>query len=328
MASNDTSTLIAVGGLVVGLLGLVVQVLALPRQPAGGTAPPRRSLGSAILGAVLPFVLIAAALIYLGGTYMVPSPFSQSALKRIQYRKTITIGVNYNAGPFGRQASEAADPEGFDVAIGRAIAGAMDVKPVWKRANAAERRTDAYLRGNDIDLVISILSINVADGRQEVLAFSDPYYLSGQRILTLKDSDIRDSRDLAGRRVCIVTVGRTATLANLTRTIPSALTVRRDNIEQCVTDLRQGRVDAISSDEWLLLRVMQEQPDTPLELRGRPLTKDVFGIGVRKSLNGYGELLAAVNSALQHVEDDGGWTNAYNANIRPFTHEDGQPPAG
>jgi ABC-type amino acid transport substrate-binding protein len=236
--------------------------------------------------------------------------------------------VNYNAGPFGRQASEAADPEGFDVAIGRAIASAMDVKPVWKRANAAERRTDAYLRGNDIDLVISILSINVADGRQDVLAFSDPYYLSGQRILTLRDSDISDSRDLAGRRVCIVTVGRTATLANLTRTIPSAVTVRRDNIEQCVTDLRQGRVDAISSDEWLLLRVMQEQPDAPLELRGRPLTKDVFGIGVRKGLSGYGELLAAVNAALERIEDDGGWTTAYNASIRPYTHEDGQPPAG
>jgi hypothetical protein len=88
MASNDTSTLIAVGSLVVAVLGLVVQVLALPRQPASGTAPPRRSVGSAIVGAVLPIVVIAAALIYLGGRYIVPSPFSQSALASSTRRRS------------------------------------------------------------------------------------------------------------------------------------------------------------------------------------------------------------------------------------------------
>jgi len=128
--------------------------------------------------------------------------------------------------------------------------------------------------------------------------------------------------------VCVVPVGRTATLANLTRTIPSAVTVRRASIDAWVTDLRRATVDAISSDEWLLLQVMQEHPDAPLKLQRPPLTKDVFGIGVRKSLTGYGELLAAVNSALQHLKDDGSWTSAYNANLRPYTHEDAEPPAG
>lgn len=51
-----------------------------------------------------------------------------------------------------------------------------------------------------------------------------------------------------------------------------------------------GSIDAISSDEYITLRMVRGREDR-LGLKAEPLTTDSYGIAVRKDIKGYPDLL-------------------------------------
>ena len=153
----------------------------------------------------------------------------------------------------------------------------------------------------------------VEEARKQLVDFAGPYYVAGQDILARKD-DIRNGRirgvaDANGRRVCSVT-GSTS-LANLRAAAPQADTsITADKYSECFEALKQGRVDAMTTDDVILLGLAQGHPE--FALTGNPFHTEPYGIGVKK---GDFEARLLVNRVLQSMFDDGRWAEAFRTTV-------------
>ena len=93
-------------------------------------------------------------------------------------------------------------PVGFDVEIGKIIAGALGIAPEdieWVETVSANR--EPFIENGQVDIVVATYTIN--DKRKEVVDFAGPYFEAGQSILVLEDNDtIKSEDDLVGQPVC------------------------------------------------------------------------------------------------------------------------------
>ena len=117
---------------------------------------------------------------------------------------TITIGTKFDQPLFGLVGPSGV-PEGFDVEIGKIIAGQLGIAEEdieWVESVSANR--EPFIQNGEVDIVIATYTIN--DKRKEVVSFAGPYYMAGQSILVLADNeDIESEDDLVGQPVCSVT---------------------------------------------------------------------------------------------------------------------------
>ena len=308
--------------LLIPVLALLVQAASWVRPFQAGTSPwnTLSSRGRTIL--VATFVVLALYSVFFAMRYVIPSPVSKSPIDHIKRRNEIVIGVSYNAFPFGHKPSDTDPVQGFDVDIGKEIAKAIfgDFgRARFVRVEGNNRFSPEFLQKNGVDIVISTMSINVlTDDRHKTMAFSEPYYTAGQRIVAPKDSAIFDVSDLAGKYVCVHEDENNANLRGAARDVNSIPV--KNTKRECLGDLQNRTIDAISSDEWVSLSIIKEDPN--LELKGPPLTKDPYGIAVRKDTNNYWGLLNFINAELTKMKSDGRWEGIYNTHIRPLSHED------
>ncbi|WP_250444529.1 glutamate ABC transporter substrate-binding protein [Actinotalea sp. C106] len=216
---------------------------------------------------------------------------------------SITIGTKFDQPLFGLVGPNGV-PEGFDVEIATMISeklgiAAEDIE--WVETISANRET--FITSDQVDLVVATYTIN--DERKEEISFAGPYYEAGQSILTLADNEeIQGPDDLAGARVC--TVSGSTPEANLLETFPDAEVVPFGAYSECLEPLRNGQVDAVSTDNVILAGFAAESDD--LEVRGEPFTEEPYGIGLAKDDD---EFRDWINDALEEMYEDGSWTEAW-----------------
>ena len=100
-------------------------------------------------------------------------------------------------------------------------------------------------------------------------------------------------------------------MLNLQRAAPKAdISVLRDKYSQCFEELRAGNVDAMTTDDVILLGLSQK--DSDFALSGNPFRTEPYGVGIAK---GDGDLRTFVNDALQAMIDDGEWAAAFRRTI-------------
>ena len=125
-----------------------------------------------------------------------------STLARLADAGAIRIGTKYDQPGLGNIDLETDEPEGFDVEIGKIVAGKLGIEPdgiEWIETVSANR--EAFITGDRVDLVIATYAIN--DERKQEIDFAGPYYVAGQDLLVGQDDDsINGPDDLAGKRVC------------------------------------------------------------------------------------------------------------------------------
>ena len=93
---------------------------------------------------------------------------------------TITIGTKFDQPLFGLM-SPSGTPEGFDVEIGKIIAGKLGIDPgniEWVETVSANR--EPFIESGQVDMVVATYTIN--DKRKEIVSFAGPYYNAGQAI--------------------------------------------------------------------------------------------------------------------------------------------------
>lgn len=215
----------------------------------------------------------------------------------------ITIGTKFDQPLFGLVGPDG-NPEGFDVEIGKIIAGALGIPEdgiTWTETISANR--ESFIESNQVDVVIATYTIN--DERKEVVSFAGPYYEAGQSILTLADNeDIQSEEDLAGKKVC--TVAGSTPEANLLENFPDTEVVPFGAYSDCLEPLRGGQVDAISTDNVILAGFAAEDP--AFEVRGEPFTAEPYGIGLALDDT---EFRNWINDTLEASFEDGTWTTAW-----------------
>ena len=118
------------------------------------------------------------------------------------------------------------------------------------------------------------------------------------------DSRARSLVDLGGRRVCATP--RSTTLKRIaddpSHPIPVVVPQRTD----CLVALQQGKVDAIASDDAILLGFREQDPNT--KLIGPRLEDEPYGMAIDKR---HPEFVRYVNGVLARMRADGTWQRIY-----------------
>lgn len=241
-----------------------------------------------------------------------------STMANIVQRGKITIGVKYDVPLFGLLDPATRKVDGFDVAIGKAIAaelGLQENQIEFVEAISANRIP--YLQEDKADLVISTMTIN-ADRKQQI-EFSRPYYLAGQSILVKKDNTtIKGVADLNGKKVCSAQGSTSET--NVKTQAPQAELLSLQTYSACVSSLKDGRVDAVSTDDIILAGFAAADKD--LKLTGPNFTTEAYGIGIKK---GKTDMAAFIDDLLNRMLADGRWEKLYNQYLG---NVEGLPKAG
>ena len=219
----------------------------------------------------------------------------------------IRIGVKEDQPGLGYYDAASGERSGFDIEIARWMAASLGVaadKIDFKAIPSANR--ESALSNGDVDLYVGTYSIT--DKRKALVNFAGPYFITGQGLLVAKDNtDITSEKDLAGKKVCSAT-GSTP-IQNIRENFPEATPVEFDIYSKCVDALKSGTVDAVTTDQAILLGFASQEPDK-LKVVGEPFTTEKYGIGLP-----LGD--TALQDFLNTTLTDGGatWTKIFDATL-------------
>ena len=219
---------------------------------------------------------------------------------------TITIGTKFDQPLFGLM-SPGGTPEGFDVEMGKMIAGELGIDPgniKWVETVSANR--EPFIESGTVDMVVATYTIN--DKRKEKVSFAGPYYNAGQALMTLSSTnDITTPDDLAGKNVCSVEGSTPA--ANIAENYPEANLVLFGAYTDCLEPLRNGEVDAVTTDNVILAGYVAES-NGEFKVVGEPFTEEPYGIGLALDDT---EFRMWINDVLEASFADGRWLAAWQA---------------
>jgi polar amino acid transport system substrate-binding protein len=294
------------GAIVAGLALLAVLAgcaAAPPPAPGGGFAAPRP------LGVHDPAVVESAAagvpttcdpFASLRPPASMPSPGQMpdgTAMARIAARGRLVVGVDQNTYLFGYRNPATGQIEGFDVDIAREVARAIFGDPgrIQLIAITSAQRIP-FVNDGTVDLVARTMTINCA--RLQQVNFSTVYYEAGQRVLVNRTSTARGIGDLGGKKVCAA-AGSTS-IQNIQTADAKPVAVSVQDWTDCLVLLQQGQVEAISTDDTILLGMAQQDPNT--QLVGPRFTSEPYGLAIAKSSP---EFVRFVNGVLDRMRADG-----------------------
>jgi len=245
-----------------------------------------------------------------------------STMARLAEAGSIRIGTKFDQPGLGNINLETDEPEGFDVEIGKIIAGKLGIDPdeiEWVETVSANR--ESFIANARVDLVIATYTIN--DKRKEQIDFAGPYYVAGQDLLVAKDDESITGPDtLAGKRVCAAT-GSTP-IQNIRTNYPDAEAVEFDTYTECVDQLEAGQIDAVSTDDIILAGYAADPKyEGKFKVVGKPFSQEPYGIGLKKGDNDFRTFL---NDTLEEIYEDGTWEKAFDATLGSSGVEAPEPP--
>jgi glutamate transport system substrate-binding protein len=224
---------------------------------------------------------------------------------KIKARGKVVIGVKEDQPGLGFKDPTTGKYSGFDVEIANLVAAKLGFKPeqIEYKAVASAGR-EAAIANSNVDYYVGTYTINAK--RKEQISFAGPYFTAGQDLLVRKDNtDITSKDTLKGKKVCSVT-GSTP----IQRVREQALTdqiVELQTYSQCVTQLDQKLVDAVTTDDAILKGYAAAEPDK-FKVVGKTFSSEPYGIGLPKDDKAFKD---KVTSILQTALDDGTWQKIY-----------------
>jgi len=215
----------------------------------------------------------------------------------------LVIGVKYDQPALGLKTGNGV--EGFDVDVATYIAGKLGVKPdsiTWKEARSANRET--FLQNGTVDMVIATYSIT--DARKPKVSYGGPYVVTHQDMMVRSDDNsIKSLQDLKGKKICAVSGSNSwkniTEGTNKLNAKVAATTVPAQGYEECITKLKGGAVDVVSTDATILAGFVKRE-GTALKVVNAPFTDEKYGVGLKK---GDKKGCDAVNSAIKQMYADG-----------------------
>ncbi|GMA27108.1 glutamate ABC transporter substrate-binding protein [Arenivirga flava] len=224
---------------------------------------------------------------------------------------TIRIGTKFDQPLFGLDDGTG-NPQGFDVEIGKIIAGELGIEPgdiEWVLTESVNR--EPFIENGEVDIVIATYTIN--DTRKEVVSFAGPYYEAGQALLVPEGNPegITGPEDLEGKPVC--TVGGSTSEQNILEY--GADVTALNGYADCLDPLRNGQVVALTTDNVILSGYVDQNPgefqlvadedDNPVLF-----TEEPYGIGLALDDTDFREW---INDVLEASYEDGRWDAAWEA---------------
>ncbi|MFE0044077.1 glutamate ABC transporter substrate-binding protein [Streptomyces albireticuli] len=293
-----------------------------PGGPRG--AGPRRTHRRATVLALAGLALLAAACGRAGSppvkgpqpdqlpVYRVATGFELTdspTWRAAKSRGHLVVGAKEDQPYLGEKDPASGVYSGFDIEIARMMSASLGFAPktiAFRTIASANRET--ALQNGQIDYYVGTYTIN--DLRKRQVGFAGPYYIAGQSLLVRTDeTDINGPQDLAGKKVC--SAAGSTPLQRIQRDYPKAIAVAYDTYSICVDNLLSFQVDAVTTDDTILMGFAAKAPDE-LRIAGKPFSKEPYGIGVPR---GDTALRFALDDAVEAHEKNGDWKKAYDATL-------------
>ncbi|GAA2095304.1 glutamate ABC transporter substrate-binding protein [Streptomyces albiaxialis] len=235
---------------------------------------------------------------------------SSPTWRSAERRGHLTIGVKEDQPGMGEMNPATGEYSGFDIEIARMLAASLGFDPekdIQYKAIASANRETA-LQNGQIDFYVGTYTIN--DGRKKLVGFAGPYYIAGQKLLVRTgEKDLRGPKDMAGRKICSA-VGSTP-LQRIQSDYPKATAVAYDSYAICVDNLLNDQVDAVTTDDTILLGYASKDP-AQLKVVGKAFSTEPYGVGVPKPDKA---LARALDKAITARQKNGDWKRAYDATL-------------
>jgi len=229
--------------------------------------------------------------------------------KRARKRGHFTVGAKEDQPYLGEKDPATGTYSGFDIEIAKMMSASLGFAPKTIRFRTiASANRETALQNGQIDYYVGTYTIN--DMRKKLVGFAGPYYMAGQSLLVRADEhDIHGPQDLAGKRVC--SAAGSTPYQRIKDDYPKAQLVAYDTYSVCVDNLLTYQVDAVTTDDAILIGYAAKVPDQ-LKVVGKPFSKEPYGIGVP---HGDNALRFALDDALEAREKNGDWKKAYEATL-------------
>jgi glutamate transport system substrate-binding protein len=242
--------------------------------------------------------------------------------------KQINIGIKTDEPGLGYREPDGTYT-GLDVDVARYVAKGLGFPPQdinWVPLVSQDRET--YLNDGKVDMVVASYSMvtyrtpsNGAD-----IVFAGPYLTVHQDVLVrASDHRIKTERDLRSATVCSVIDSTSA--RRLTKRFGQDWAVR--NLEQepsysdCVALLRQGKVEAVTTDNDILLGYAQGS-EPPLRVLGFRFPAEQYGIGLSQANHA---VCPRINRILAQMIRRGAWQKYVRVDFGSYAPEfDSRPP--
>jgi glutamate transport system substrate-binding protein len=190
----------------------------------------------------------------------------------------VSVGIMTDVPSVAYQDPLTNQRSGFDVDLYRWIGDNSSPKfrPTEIDVNIENRET--VLRERRVSFIVS--SYSIADFREPLVDFAGPYLTTQQGVLMRKADNltIRGPQDLAGKNVC-APLGSTS--ARQLKAIRGVIVTELVGLGECVKQLSDGNVQAVSADQLLLQGYARRDPllEVPTTLRFGALER--WGIGLQ-----------------------------------------------
>jgi glutamate transport system substrate-binding protein len=240
-----------------------------------------------------------------------------SRMKELADSGSVKIGVKFDQPGIGFKGATDKIPKGFDPEIGKLLAASLGIKPedvTWTETISANR--EPFLQKGQVDLVIA--SYSITDERRKVVGQAGPYYVTGQQLLVKKDSDISTIDDVKGKEVCSVTGSTSLEQIEAKGATPRGF----DTYSECVDQVLNGTVDAMTTDGAILMGYAAENPDQ-LKVAVDPFSEERYGVGY--SLD-HPEMCQWIVDTIKKAQDDGDWAKAFEATLGKSGVDTPDPP--
>ena len=233
----------------------------------------------------------------------------------------IVIGTKYDQPGFGLKNPDGT-MTGFDVDVARYVAKELGYEAdqiEWKESPSAQRET--LIANDQVRYIVATYSIT--DKRKEKVSFAGPYLLTGQSLLVRADNtDITGAESLQNnKKLCSVSGSTPA--QRIKDKYPGVQLQQYDTYSACVEALRNGAIDAVTTDEVILAGYAAQSPGV-FKIAGAPFSEERYGIGLKK---GDTELCTKISDALKKMEAEGAWQAAFEKNLGPAGVATPPPPA-
>jgi polar amino acid transport system substrate-binding protein len=220
-----------------------------------------------------------------------------SATSRIAHAQTLRWGADIESGaPFSYKDPK--DPSkviGFEAEIVQALADELGMELQFHQ-NSWEGLVEGLKRG-DYDIVVN--GLEITPDREQVVNFSQPYYLTAE-VLTVRKSDdsINKLEDTEGKRVGTLAASLAQRILG-EQPFPITMVTYSEELH-AYNDLAMGRLDAVFLDEAIALYYALPNPE--LKNVGGPVGEMLYGIATRKDDK---ELTLKIRAAVAKMIEDG-----------------------
>ena len=244
-----------------------------------------------------------------------------TTMERLNKAGKVKVGVKYDQPGLGNKNPSTGEPEGFDVEIAKIIAGQLGLAAdKVKFSETVSKNREPFIQNGTVDFVVATYSIT--DKRKLIISFAGPYYITGQQLLVLKDDNaIKGPDDLAGKKVC--SVSASTPLAKIQTDYKQAQAVAFATYTECVDQLLNKQVDAVTTDGAILLGYAARNP-SKLKVVGDAFSEEKYGIGLKKNDKAFRDF---INDAIESAYDNGDWKKAYDATLGKSGSKAPEPPS-